>query len=365
MPTDGNAIVYCEGAFATSDGKTAHGLVRHTTRYRVVSVVDSSHVGSDAGAVLDGRPRGIPVHSTVGEAADAARAADHPATHFVVGLAPVGGRLRPRDRGAVMEAIRLGLHVDSALHDFLSEDERIASLAVAHGVRIRDIRRPAPPGRRHFFSGKIDEVTSLRVAILGTDSCVGKRTTATILTDVLPSAGFRAELIGTGQTAWMQGVAYGIILDSLVNDFVAGEIEHAVWSAWRHAEPDVILIEGQGSLMNPAFPGGFEILAAARPHAVILQHAPARREYEGFPGRPIHPLPQQIQAIELISGKPVIAVTVSSENLDAAETAAACDRITQTTGLPAADVLREGPGRIVAALTAHLERCRPQGKVGA
>ena len=37
--------------------------------------------------------------------------------------------------------------------------------------------------------------------------------------------GLRTEMIGTGQTAWMQGAKYGIIMDTLVNDVVTGEIE--------------------------------------------------------------------------------------------------------------------------------------------
>ena len=69
----------------------------------------------------------------------------------------------------------------------------------------------------------------------------------------------------------------------------------------------MILLEGQGSLLHPAYPGGFEILAAARPDGIILQHAPARTEYDGFPGHPLHPLGLQIQALELISGRPVLA----------------------------------------------------------
>ena len=81
-------------------------------------------------------------------------------------------------------------------------------------------------------------------------------------------------MIGTGQTAWMQGVRYGIMLDSIVNDFLTGEIEHVIWSAWDELHPDVIVIEGQGSLLNPAYPGGYELLAAARPDAVILAACP-------------------------------------------------------------------------------------------
>jgi len=57
-------------------------------------------------------------------------------------------------------------------------------------------------------------------------------------------------MIGTGQTAWMQGARYGVIMDSLVNDFVSCEIEHAIYSAWTDAQPEVIVIDGQDSLMN-------------------------------------------------------------------------------------------------------------------
>ena len=162
-------------------------------------------------------------------------------------------------------------------------------------------------------------------------------------------------MIGTGQTAWMQGVKYGIIMDSLVNDFVAGEIEHAVCSAWQEEKPDIIVIEGQGSLMNPAYPGGFEILAAGRPDIIILQHAPARLEYDGFPGYPIQPLPQQIQVIELLSGKPVVAVTINHEGLSVDQIPAICGAIQKEVGLPAFDVLQDGAGTLVQFLKSYVK----------
>jgi len=353
---EGNAIVYCEGAFGTPYGKTAHGLVRHTERYRVLSVVDSRHAGEDAGMVLDGKTSGIPVLKSITAAVNRAKADRDPASHLVVGLAPDGGRLRKDARGDVMDAIRFGLHIDCGLHDYLGNDAYIHSLAKRYNVRIRDVRKPPPISLLHFFSGKIEEVDSLVIALLGTDSAVGKRTTAWLLVEGLRRAGISAELVGTGQTAWMQGVRFGIILDSLVNDFVSGEIEHAVWSAWKEADPDVIVIEGQGSLMNPAYPGGFEILAAGRPDAVVLQHAPARMDYDGFPGYRIQPIGRQIEAVELISGKPVIAVTVNHEDLDEDGVAESCEWIEETTGLPAFDVLGHGPGELVGTVQRLLEK---------
>ena len=161
---DGNAIVYCEGAFNTTNGKTAHGLVRFTRRYRVLSVVDSRYAGQDAGEVIDGRAAGIPVVSSVDEAIAAAVDAGTPASRLVVGLAPDGGRLTPAAREDVLHAVRAGLGVDCGLHDFLSDDPEIAAAAETAGVHLRDIRK-IPREGLHFFTGKIEEVTATRVAV--------------------------------------------------------------------------------------------------------------------------------------------------------------------------------------------------------
>jgi uncharacterized NAD-dependent epimerase/dehydratase family protein len=354
---EGIAIVYCQGAFGTTNGKTAHGLVRRTSRYRVNAVVDERYSGRDAGEVLDGSPCGIPIYPSVQAAVTGAKNSKGQIgepTHLVIGLAPDGGRLSTEAREEVEVALRLGLNVDSGLHDFLSEDSELARIAATHGARIRDVRKPPDRKELHFFSGKIEQVDCLKVAILGTDSAVGKRTTAWMLIDALVGEGHKAELVGTGQTAWMQGAKFSIILDSLVNDFVAGEIEHAVWSAWDEARPDVILIEGQGSLMNPAYPGGHEILAAGRPDVIVLQHAPARREYDGFPGYPLHPLSVQIEAVELLSGRPVVAVAVNHEDLTAEQLASAIPAIEAESGLPACAPLETGVEPIVAELVRHL-----------
>ena len=355
LKPDGNAIVYCQGAFNTLNGKTAHGLVRFCRRYQVVAVVDSAYAGQDAGRVLDGKPAGIPVVASIDAALETASTAGTPASHLVVGIAPDGGRLSISARQDVMHAIDQGLNVDCGLHDFLSEDEEIATLAQKRSVVIRDIRKPPERNQLHFFSGKIEAVETLKIAVLGTDSAVGKRTTAWLIVQAFERLGYKAELVGTGQTAWMQGARYSMILDSLINDFVAGEIEHAVWSAWNDQHPDVIVLEGQGSLMNPAYPGGFELLAAGRPDLVVLQHAPARKEYDGFPGYQIQPLSRQIEAIEILSGKPVVAVTVNHEDLSTDQIPTVCQAIEMVVGLPTLDVLRDRADRLVSLLIPYLK----------
>ena len=353
---EGNAIVYCEGAFNTPNGKTCHGLVRFTNRYRILSVVDSRYAGMDAAKVLDGEPKNIPIYASIVEAMQHSHQTGHPATHLVVGLAPDGGRLSTEARLDVKKAIEQGLNVDSGLHDFLSEDPEMVELAAQHQVKIRDIRKPPDRSRLHFFSGKIEEIKALKIAVLGTDSAVGKRTTAWLVVKGFQDRGISAEMVGTGQTAWMQGARFGVVMDALINDFVSGEIEHAVFSAWQAAAPRVIVIEGQGSLMNPAYPGGFEILAAARPDVIVLQHAPARLEYDGFPGYPIQPLPIQIQAIELLSAKPVVALAINHENVSDDQVPLICKATEKEIGLPVFDVLRDGPGELVNILIPHLKK---------
>jgi uncharacterized NAD-dependent epimerase/dehydratase family protein len=139
-------------------------------------------------------------------------------------------------------------------------------------------------------------------------------------------------------------------MDSLINDFVAGEIEHAILQAWDEKKPKVMVIEGQGSLMNPLYPGGFEILSAGQPHAVVLQHAPMRVDYDGLENAPIHPLETQIEAIRLLSGKPVAAITINHEQMNADQTDSWCEKIADQTGLPVKDALLHDLSEIVDAL---------------
>jgi uncharacterized NAD-dependent epimerase/dehydratase family protein len=352
---DGNAIIYCEGFFNTTNGKTAHGLVRRTRRYRVLGLIDSGLAGRDAGEVLDGKKNGIQIYGSLDEAFTKSKDGES-AIYFINGITPDGGRISETTRKAATRALELGLNVDSGAHDFLSEDPKLVKLAKERAVTIRDVRKPPPRDELHFFSGKIEEVKALKVALLGTDSAVGKRTTAWMLTDALNDDGIKTAMVGTGQTSWMQGAKYCVVMDSLVNDFVAGEIEHAVWSAWSEEGPDVIIIEGQGSLMNPAYPGGFEILAAGRPDVVIMQHPPVRKEYDGFPGYALHPLDVQIKAVEFISGKPVIAIAINHEGIALSEIPGTAADLERETGLPAADVLVQGAGKLVEALRPRLKR---------
>jgi uncharacterized NAD-dependent epimerase/dehydratase family protein len=354
-PTRPRATVYCEGNFAEIDGKTANGLVRQSERYEITSVVDSTKAGRDAGEVLDGVPNGIPVVADLA----AALATDRPVC-FVLGVAPTSGLLSPPERAVVLEAILEGLDIVNGLHEFLNDDIEFAAAAAVHGVQITDVRRPRPKTELHMFSGRIHEVGCPRIAVLGTDGAIGKRTTATVLTRALNDSGVRALMVGTGQTSLIQGSRYGVALDAVPTQFVAGELEAAVVQAFDAEHPDVIIVEGQGALSHPTYLSSTAILRGSLPAGVILQHAPARTTVSDFPNVPMPTVVGEINLIETFAATKVIGITINHENMTDAEVSVAIAGYEAVLGIPATDALARPTDALVDMVFRSFPALRPE-----
>lgn len=350
---DGTAIVVCDGFFDTPNGKTAHGLVRGTERFRLLGVVDPPTAGRDAGEVLDGKPRGIPVFASIGEAL---RALPEKPRFAVVGVATAGGRVTPGLRALLCQAIEEGLSIVNGLHEFVSDDAELAELAGEKGVSIRDVRKTPPRTELHFWSGAIRGVGAPRIAVLGTDCAVGKRTTARFLMEACRRSGLRTELVYTGQTGWMQGAPFGFILDSVPNDFVSGELEHAIVSCWKALRPELILLEGQSSLRNPSGPCGSELILSGGARGVILQHAPARSHFEDFEELG-YLMPSVASEIELIGlyGARTLAVTLNDEHTTPETLSRERRRLEDELGIPVVTPLQEGVERLVPVVRGYLQ----------
>jgi uncharacterized NAD-dependent epimerase/dehydratase family protein len=345
---DGTALVLCCDTYGTTNGKTAHGLVRGTDRYRVLGIVDAPTAGRDAGEVLDGQPRGIPIFASIDEAL--ARLPGKP-DYAVVGLATHGGRLTPEIRAALHEAIARGLSVVNGLHEFAADDPEIAEAARRSGVSITDVRNPGSKSGLHFWTGEALRLPVPRVAVLGTDCALGKRTTTKMLTEACRRGGLRAEWIATGQTGWLQGAPFGIVLDALPNDFVTGELEHALVSCAKALSPDLILIEGQSALRNPSGPCGSELILAAGAKGVVLQHAPGRRFFEGFEqeGLRIPPIEEEIALIRLLGAR-TLALTLNGRGMTEDGLRASRAELERALGIPVALPLEDGVDGLVEVL---------------
>jgi uncharacterized NAD-dependent epimerase/dehydratase family protein len=343
-PAGGTAVVYCEGQFGEQDGKTANGLVRHSERFEILSVIDSARAGADSGQFLDGTPNGIPVLASLREAiGHAGRVPDF----LICGVAPADGLLSPDQRIVLLDGIDRGMHVINGLHEFLNDDAEFVAAALLADVTITDVRRPKDTRDLKLFSGRIFDVTCPRIAVLGTDGAIGKRTTATLLVKALREQGINAVMVGTGQTTLIQGGAYGVALDALVPQFCSGEVENQVVRAFEGEDPDVIVVEGQGALSHPAYLTSAHILRGSRPAGVIVQHAPKRRFLGDFPMVAMPTAASEVRLIESFADTRVIGLTLNHELMTDAEVSAAIIAYEVELGVPVTDPLTRPLDRLV------------------
>jgi len=198
-----------------------------------------------------------------------------------------------------------------------------------------------------MFSGSIAEVTCPRIAVLGTDCAIGKRTTATILTRALNDFGIKAVMVGTGQTSLIQGGRYGVALDAVPSQFCAGELEATMVEAFEIEGPDVIIVEGQGALSHPAFSSSAFILRGSCPNGVVLQHAPRRSNRCDFDGMDMPTPATEINLIQTFADTRVIGLTINHESMSYSEVSAAITHYERELGIPTTDALTRSPERLV------------------
>ena len=312
----GTALLYSGGLLDDIHAKTAHGLLRYSDRFDILGVIDPKFHTSMTGDLVEHCKKNLVIYENLSSALDEIR--EKP-KYLVMGVAFGGGMLPDEHRLIVKEALKEGIHVVCGLHQILSEDPELISLTEANNAKIFDIRKPKKAEELNFWTGEIKNIKTPRVAVLGTDCATGKRTTCQFLVNALRESKVKTEVIYTGQTGYLQGFKYGLILDSTLNDFVSGELEKAIIDCAKDVNPDLILIEGQSSLRNPSGPCGSEILLSGDVDAVILVH-PAERKYfyNCEAAGAINPdLEDEINLIEHY-GKKVIAIVINaSESFDA------------------------------------------------
>lgn len=350
----GTACVITGGFLDNIHAKTAHGLIRQSDRFKIVGVLDEVHAGKDAGEVLDGENRGIPIFSSL----DALlKEMGSKPDYMIIGMATKGGKLPKELYPLVREVLNEGISLVNGLHETVGDIEEFNALATQNHVNIYDIRKPKSLQDLHFWSGKIKEITTPKIAVLGTDCALGKRTTSKLLVNELMAKGVNAHMIFTGQTGWMQGGKYGFIFDSTPNDFISGELEHEVYECWKNENPDLIVLEGQSALRNPSGPCGSEYIISCDLDGVILQHAPSRKYYNGLSayGKTIPPVEDEIALIKHL-GVDTLAVTLNTQGLSESEARKAAAEIEDKTGVPAILPLYDDMSKIINALGSLLNQ---------
>jgi uncharacterized NAD-dependent epimerase/dehydratase family protein len=343
----GNAIVLTGGLLSSNYAKTAHGLARGSDRFRILGIIDEKDAGISAPERIP-NALDIPVYANV---EDFLLHSSEKADYCIIGIAARGGRLPMELRREVEECLSRGISLVNGLHQSLSDDPTLASLAHQNGAEIIDIRKPKPFEELHFWNGSIKEVKSVKIAVLGTDCAVGKRTTSRILAKALEKEGVKAEMIYTGQTGWMQGSKYGFIFDATLNDFISGELEAAMVACYKDLKPDIMFIEGQSSLRNPSGPCGAEMILSGDAKKVILQVMPNRTRFKGLDDYPAE-VPKPADEIDLINryGAEVMAVTVNTQGINRSAAESYAVELEKILGIPVILPLEQGVDRLLPLL---------------
>jgi uncharacterized NAD-dependent epimerase/dehydratase family protein len=318
-------------------GKTTHGVIRYR-RDDVVAVLDSTRAGETM--------EGLPIVATVNDAL-----CFNPNT-ALVGVATPGGRFPPAWRDLLKSAIAKGLDVENGLHQFLTRDDELSELARRHGVELRDLRRP--PSDLNVPTGENLEVPARIVLTVGSDCAIGKKTVALELDLEARRRGVRSQFVPTGQT----GIAiagWGIAVDAVISDFLAGAAEQLVVEGHRRGGEEVLFVEGQGSIVHPAYAGvTLGLLHGSVPHALVLCHLAGSTEIEGYAGHSLPPLPELIDLYERsslpIRRARVAAIALNTRHLGDEEAKEAVAVAEAETGLPADDPVRFGAGKLLDAV---------------
>ena len=269
-----------------------------------------------------------------------AEAAAAGAKALVIGVANPGGIIPQTWRAALFEALNAGLDIVSGLHNRLTSIPELAEAAERNDRRLIDIR--VPPADITVGNGR--KRSGKRLLTVGTDCALGKKYTALALHRAFLAIGRDADFRATGQTGIMIAGG-GIPMDAVISDFEAGAAEKLS----PDAAPDHWdVIEGQGSLFNPAYAAvSLGLLHGSQPDVFVVCHDPRRKMILGLDG---FALPSVDDVIDLTIRlgrltNPAIrcgGVSFNTSGMSAEEASALCATESERLGLAVADPVRGG-----------------------
>jgi len=355
-----------EGAFAEKTGKMGLGVLRFSP-HEIVCLVDSQNVGADS-AALTRVDRKVPIVASVEDAR--ALGADV----LLLGIAPPGGLIPESWFPTLDRAVELGFSIVNGLHDrlaprypFLQSSEPAVAADPADPPNFQtpelpnqfvyDIRTEPPDIGVGYAEAR--HLTNARVLFIGTDMAVGKMTAGLVMWKEALARGIKAEFVATGQIG-ITITGKGVPLDCIRLDFACGAIEREVMAC---KDADLVLIEGQGSLVHPGSTSTLPLIRGSQPTHLVLCH---RAGMETLPRLPWVRVPPLVEFIRLyqdlaeVCGTYVrpqavgIALNCAHLSSDAeahlssdAEALAACTQVESETGLPTTDPVRFGMARII------------------
>ncbi|NUR77972.1 MAG: DUF1611 domain-containing protein [Thermoleophilia bacterium] len=331
-------MILAEGRSADPHyGKTARGVIRYRPE-DIVAILDTERADGDT-------QDGFPVVRSVEEAQQ------YGPTIALVGVATQGGRFPPKWRDLLKDSIRAGLDLENGLHEFVSDDAELVELAREHGVELRDLRK-APPGLNVPTGANLTHGATVLLTV-GSDCAIGKMTVSLELDREARSRGIKSEFVPTGQTG-MAIAGWGISVDAVVSDFIAGAAERLVVEGVGRGG-ELLLVEGQGSILHPFYSGvTLGLIHGSAPHGYVLCHKAGQlfvEDDERFPIPPLGELADLHARMSLLARPATVrAIALNTRELDEAAARRAVEETEADTGLPTDDPVRFGAGKLVDAI---------------
>jgi uncharacterized NAD-dependent epimerase/dehydratase family protein len=331
-------VILTEGHTNPHTAKTASCLIRYRPD-EVLALLDRTQEGSTTQSLL-GVGGAIPV---VGSLDDVPTA-----NTLLLGIAPPGGKIPPAWRDVILQAISRGMDVVGGLHDFLTDDPQFVDAASRHHVQLTDVRKNNETDIARRQGLRED---CLRILTVGHDCSVGKMVTTMEVTNGLRERGCDAAFLATGQTGIMVS-GDGCPVDRVIADFVSGAVESMLLRNQHH---EILMIEGQGSLVHPSYSGvTLGLMHGADAHALILCYEIGRETITGLEHLKIPPLAKIKEMNEAMASIfhpcPVIGISMNSRTVDEQQAQEERQRLQREFELPVCDVIRNGSDELVQAV---------------
>lgn len=341
--------IYAPGEFGKSHSKTAVGVIRYG-RNPVAAVIDAELAGQSVRKAV-GLNCDAPIVASVKDSLE------HKPTALLLGTAWTGGELPRAWRADILQALESGMDVVNGLHDFLENDEEIASTARRLNRRLFDVRKP--PEKLPVGEGAARKLKQHVCLTVGTDCAVGKMTVSLELDNEARKRNLKSSFIATGQTGIMI-CGEGIAIDRVIGDFMAGAVEEMVVSAAK--DSDYIFVEGQGSLSHPGFSGvSLALIHGAAPKSMILCTKATKTNICEL-DLPLPTLTRTITACEemasLLRPAKVVGIAINTWGMSDKDAANAIAAAREETGLPCADPVRNGVTELFDAIIRYEEKTK-------
>ena len=330
-----------EGHLKSDYGKMGFGVLRYA-KNPIVAVIDAEFNGNSLKEIT-GINHSAPIVATLEDAHALG------AEVLVLGIAPSGGRIPADWLGVIEKSLHLGLSIVNGLHDLLGD--RYKKLCRQKEQWIWDVRIPqsTPP----IATAQAAKLTNKRVLFIGTDMAAGKMTAGLELNQWAQQQHISTGFVATGQIG-ITLTGRGIPLDAFKVDLACGAVEQAVLA---EQEKELILIEGQGSLLHPGSTATLPLMRGSCPTHLVLCHR-ANKTHLKFPEKiKIPPLTEFIalnEALVAVCGTypaaKVVGIALNTSSLNEDEAQKIMTEIEIQTACPTTDVVRYGSEKIGRAI---------------